>query len=78
VTLDPFSIRIPPERLDQLAERLRTTVWADEPPAEVGWLYGVPGAALRELVDHWRDGYDWRGVEAAMNRGPTSADRSMA
>jgi len=70
VPLDPFVIQIPQDRLDVLDERLRSAEWADEPPEDVGWLYGVPGTDLREIVDHWRRAYDWRSHEALMNRWP--------
>jgi microsomal epoxide hydrolase len=43
--------------------------WPDELPG-VGWSYGVPLAKVRELVDYWRDGYDWRAAEADLNAVP--------
>jgi len=33
-----------------------------------GWDGGTPVAYVRELVDYWRDGYDWRAQEARLNR----------
>jgi pimeloyl-ACP methyl ester carboxylesterase len=68
--LKPFRIHVPDERLAELDERLRSTVWADEPAGTDEWEYGVPGRCLRELTDHWRDSYSWREHEAAMNRWP--------
>jgi pimeloyl-ACP methyl ester carboxylesterase len=68
VTVEPYRIHIPDERLAVLDDRLRTTVWADEARGVDDWRYGVPGAYLRELVEYWRDDYDWRVHEAAMNR----------
>lgn len=70
MALEPYRIHIPDERLDRLGERLRTTAWADEPAGDDAWLYGVPGAYLRELVGYWLDRYDWRAHESAMNRWP--------
>src|SRR5206468_9162786 len=35
-----------------------------------GWEYGVPVAYVRELVEHWRTGYDWRAWEARLNEIP--------
>ena len=32
-----------------------------------GWDAGIPIAYLRELVDYWLDGYDWRREEARLN-----------
>jgi pimeloyl-ACP methyl ester carboxylesterase len=74
VALEPFRVEISDERLALLDGRLRSTVWADDPPGGGGavepWRYGVSGPYLRELVEHWRDGYDWRAHESAMNRWP--------
>jgi pimeloyl-ACP methyl ester carboxylesterase len=70
VVLEPFSVRIDEGRLEVLDDRLRTIVWADEPSGVEDWRYGVDGAYVRELVAYWREAYDWRGQEAAMNRWP--------
>ena len=40
------------------------------PPLDEGnadWSYGVPDSYLRRLVAYWRDGYEWRQAEAAIN-----------
>ena len=63
---EPFRIEIPDADLEDLRARLGTLRWADD-FANDDWRYGVPRAYLRELVDHWRDRYDWRAHEAAMN-----------
>jgi len=70
VTLEPFRIHISDERLARLDERLRTAEWPDEPPRGDAWQYGVSGPYLRELIAYWRDRYDWRAQERAMNRWP--------
>lgn len=70
MALQPFTIRIDDDRRALLDERLRTVVWADEPSGAEDWRYGVAGPYLRELVAYWREAYDWRVHEAAMNRWP--------
>jgi hypothetical protein len=65
-TLRPFRIDVPQANLDDLQERLARVRWPDELPA-AGWDYGVPLDYLEELVEHWRTGFDWRGVEARLN-----------
>jgi epoxide hydrolase len=65
----PFHIDVPQADLDDLRERLARTRWPDELPG-VGWDYGVPRAYLRNLADYWRDSYDWRVHEAALNEFP--------
>jgi microsomal epoxide hydrolase len=67
--MQPFSIEIPQAALEDLGERLDRTRWPAELPG-VGWDRGVPVAYLRELVDYWRTGYDWRAAEARINQFP--------
>lgn len=67
--LTPFRIDVPQADLDDLQRRLAATRWPDELPG-VGWAYGVAGGHLRELVEHWRTRFDWRGVEARLNELP--------
>ncbi|GAA2727172.1 epoxide hydrolase [Actinocorallia aurantiaca] len=65
----PFRIDVSQADLDDLRDRLARTRWSRELPGE-GWSRGVPVAYLRELADHWRDGYDWRRQEARLNGFP--------
>lgn len=65
----PFTVDVPQARLDELHERLDRTRWPDELPG-VGWERGVPGPYLRDLVEHWGHGYDWRVHEARLNAHP--------
>jgi epoxide hydrolase len=67
--MQPFRIDIPQAALDDLRDRLDRTRWPAELP-NVGWDRGVPVAYLRELVDYWRTGYDWRAAEARINQFP--------
>ena len=64
--IKPFVIGVPQEVLDDLAVRLADTRWPDEIPG-TGWDYGTNMAYLRELVEYWRTGYDWRAQERALN-----------
>lgn len=63
---NPFKIEIPDAALADLRERLSRTRWAHE-FANEDWAYGTQGAALRELCAYWRDEFDWRSQERAMN-----------
>lgn len=67
--INPFRIDVPQRDLDDLQERLGRTRWPDELPG-VGWAYGVPREYLKELVQYWRQDYDWRAAEARLNRWP--------
>jgi epoxide hydrolase len=67
--ISSFRIDIPQEDLNNLHERLSRTRWAQDLPG-TGWDYGVPAGYLRELAEYWRDGFDWRAVEAELNKFP--------
>ncbi|NKQ53801.1 epoxide hydrolase 1 [Amycolatopsis sp. K13G38] len=67
--ITPLRVDIPQAQLDDLARRLDHTRWPDELPG-LGWSYGVPLGYLKELAGYWRDGYDWRAQEAALNAHP--------
>jgi len=68
-SIQPFTINVPQSDLDDLQSRLSATRYTDE-PEPAGWNYGMNPNYLRELVDYWQHGYDWRKQEAALNRYP--------
>ncbi|MEJ3651440.1 epoxide hydrolase family protein [Actinomycetes bacterium KLBMP 9759] len=65
----PFEIAIPQADLDDLARRLDNTRFPVASPDD-DWSHGTPVAYLREMVEHWRSGFDWRAHEKQMNRFP--------
>ena len=67
--LVPYRIEIPSHVLDDLAERLARARLPGA-PADAGWDYGIEPGYLQRLVDYWRTDYDWRAVEARLNRLP--------
>ncbi|OLT23892.1 epoxide hydrolase [Actinomadura sp. CNU-125] len=64
-----FKLDVPQRDLDDLRGRLDRVRWPDELPG-VGWDRGVPLARMKELVEYWRTGYDWRAQEARINGFP--------
>ncbi|PBK59211.1 alpha/beta-hydrolase [Armillaria solidipes] len=62
----PFRISIPKERLDLLQQKLALVTFPDE-LEDSGTKYGVPLKDIRRLVARWKDGFDWRAQEAALN-----------
>ena len=58
----PFTIDVSSAAVADLARRLEMTRWPDE-VGEGGWEYGMPCRVLRDVVDHWRDRFDWRAAE---------------
>jgi pimeloyl-ACP methyl ester carboxylesterase len=65
----PFRIHVPDSTLADLRERLARVRWPDEVPGS-GWAYGTDLATMKDLVAYWRDGFDWRAQEAALNAWP--------
>src|SRR5215203_1766950 len=74
-----FRIDIPQA---DLADRLARTRWTNELPSgergggvqkgpvPPGWEYGVPLDYVKNLVEYWQTGYDWRAWEAKLNSYP--------
>ncbi|MGE0775270.1 MAG: epoxide hydrolase family protein [Sphingomonadaceae bacterium] len=65
----PFRIAIEDDRLAELQRRLSDVRWPGD-FANQDWHYGVEEQWLRTAIDYWRDDYDWRAAEAAMNGFP--------
>lgn len=65
--IEPFTIAVADEILDDLRARLRNTRWPEAEPVD-DWTQGTPLAYLQELCAYWADEYDWRAREAALNR----------
>jgi pimeloyl-ACP methyl ester carboxylesterase len=64
--IEEFRIRVDDSVLQDLGDRLMRTRLPDQ-IENAGWDYGIPVDYLRELVDYWRDAYDWRAQEERLN-----------
>ena len=64
--VEAFRVEVAEAALDDLRHRLKSTRWPDD-FANDDWLYGTNATYLRELVDYWIDGYDWRRREREIN-----------
>src|SRR6267142_5813384 len=62
----PFTITIADDVLTDLRARLTRVRWPDNIPG-AGWQYGTDLAYLKQLVDYWRDHYDWLAQETRLN-----------
>jgi microsomal epoxide hydrolase len=66
MSIHPFKIAIPDDALADLKSRLvRARLPHDY--ANDDWSYGTQRAWLEEMLEYWRNGYDWRAQEAAIN-----------
>ena len=64
--IEPFRIEVPDGVLRDLRERILRTRWPDEIRGS-GWEYGTSLHYLRELLDYWANGFDWRAQETFLN-----------
>ncbi len=65
--VEPFHIWMDQGELDDLRSRLSRTRFPDQ-IAGTEWDAGISIAYLRELVEYWLDGYDWRREEDRLNQ----------
>lgn len=67
--IEKFEIQISDEVLEDLQRRLAATRFPHQ-IENTGWSYGAELSTIQELVRHWRESYDWRKHEAALNAFP--------
>lgn len=63
----PFTAELPDASRRDLRQRLGNVRW----PPVIGpdsWIYGVPQAWMRDMVDYWRDEWSWDDAADRMNR----------
>lgn len=70
VPADPFVLAIPDSEIDDLKRRLARTRFPNEPRGNDTWSWGTNLSYMERLIAHWRDAFDWRAVERALNRFP--------
>ncbi|MBC7757344.1 MAG: epoxide hydrolase [Phormidesmis sp. FL-bin-119] len=66
MAIQKFVIQIPELQLEELARRLKTTIW---PQYKESWSWerGSDKTYLNSLLQYWQDQYDWRKEEKALN-----------
>ncbi len=65
----PFTLTVPEQAVADLKARLAMTRFPDQAP-DAPWAYGTDLAYMKDLVAYWKDGFDWRAQEAALNAYP--------
>ena len=71
MTPQPFELRIPDAAIADLKTRLGLTRFPDAAPGEP-WAFGTSVDYVRDLVSYWKDSFDWRAQEAALNHSRSS------
>ena len=64
-----FELRVSDAAIADLKNRLSITRFPDAAPGEP-WAYGSSVDYIRDLVSYWKDSFDWRTQEAALNQFP--------
>ncbi|MEN2736470.1 epoxide hydrolase family protein [Microbacterium sp. X-17] len=65
----PFTIDIPQSDIDDMMRRVRETRLPERETVD-DTSQGVRLQVMRDLKEYWKDGHDWRGVEARLNSLP--------
>ena len=65
----PFTLSISDAAVADLNARLRLTRFPDAAPGEP-WAFGTSVDYARDLIGYWKDRFDWRAQEAALNAFP--------
>jgi pimeloyl-ACP methyl ester carboxylesterase len=68
LSIKPFTIQIPDADIADLKDRLTKARFPHAITDD--WSRGQPLKLVKELTEQWRDAYDWRAHEAALNRHP--------
>jgi pimeloyl-ACP methyl ester carboxylesterase len=69
MTPQPFTLDVADAAIADLKTRLALTRFPDAAPGEP-WAFGSSVAYVRDLVAYWKDDFDWRMEEAALNVFP--------
>lgn len=66
----PFEVAVPQPVLDRITAKLALAQVGYTPRDDDEWRHGTSATYLAELLDYWRDSFDWRATEARLNGYP--------
>ena len=66
-TIVPFEIAVSDEAISDLKNRLQNTRLPDQ-ISQTTWEYGTDREYLIELIDYWRNEFNWREQESTLNQ----------
>ena len=69
MNIQEFHINFDESRFADLRKRIAATRWPKGASFN-GWQHGTPIDALREIMEYWSNGYDWKAKEAELNKYP--------
>lgn len=67
-----YHISIPKSTLERLKQKLALSDFPNPSPesSSSSWDQGPPLEEIKRLAQYWQNGYDWRAVEASLNKLP--------
>jgi pimeloyl-ACP methyl ester carboxylesterase len=69
MSAQPFALNVPDTAITDLKTRLALTRFPDAAPGDP-WAFGTSVDYARDLIAYWKDCFDWRAQEAALNAFP--------
>ncbi len=66
----PYKISVPDSALEKLKRKLSDADYPDELDTPEQWPYGSPLADVKRLAKHWETKFNWREIEAQLNKLP--------
>jgi hypothetical protein len=70
MAVEPYTIFVPNEALEELRQRLSLAKFPDQLEGPDPWAFGTPSSEVERLVGAWREKFDWRKAEAELNQLP--------
>jgi pimeloyl-ACP methyl ester carboxylesterase len=67
--IQPFSVNVPQQVLNDLKVRLNLTRWPDALTGS-NWNYGADLSFMKELTEYWQHKFDWKKTENEINSYP--------
>lgn len=67
---EPYRVNIPASELAELQQRLGFTRLPSQLTSDDEWQFGVPLREVERLLEHWKNGFDWRHQEEVLNQLP--------
>lgn len=68
-TISPWKIHVPDSQIQDLKTRLSMARLPDELES-AGWDLGAPLGDVKNLLEYWKNDFDWRETEATLNQLP--------
>ncbi|KAI0892235.1 Alpha/Beta hydrolase protein [Annulohypoxylon nitens] len=73
--IQPHQISVPDSAIERLQKKLSLATFPGQTTYSNDWKYGAPLEDVKQLVDFWKNEYDWRKTETEINKLPQFTTR---